>query len=122
MAPAQTRDAEYLRMLPDGEYLTNGPGDPEPCTYAIEAIREFLDAGTPLFGICLGQQLLGLASGAKTIKMKFGHHGANHPVLDLESGRVLISIQIHGFADDESTLPYIMQADTHSIFLASSLV
>jgi len=116
VVPAQTPAREALQMAPDGVFLSNGPGDPEPCTYAIDAIREFLDAGTPLFGICLGQQLLGLASGAKTIKMKFGHHGANHPVLDLESGRVLISCQNHGFAVDEATLPPDVRATHRSLF------
>jgi carbamoyl-phosphate synthase small subunit len=116
VVPAQTPAREVLRMAPDGVFLSNGPGDPEPCTYAIDAIREFLEAGTPLFGICLGQQLLGLASGAKTIKMKFGHHGANHPVLDLESGRVLISSQNHGFAVDEATLPPNVRATHRSLF------
>ena len=103
--PAQTHREEVLALKPDGVFLSNGPGDPEPCDYAIRAIREFLDAGVPTFGICLGHQLLGLASGAKTIKMKFGHHGANHPVQDLETGRVMITSQNHGFAVDAATLP-----------------
>jgi carbamoyl-phosphate synthase small subunit len=104
------------RLHPDGVFLSNGPGDPEPCTYAIEAIREFLDAGTPMFGICLGQQLLGLASGAKTLKMKFGHHGANHPVQDLDSGRVMITSQNHGFAVDPATLPANARVTHVSLF------
>ena len=116
VVPAQTPADEVLAMQPDGVFLSNGPGDPEPCTYAIEAIREFLEAGIPMFGICLGHQLLGLASGAKTVKMKFGHHGANHPVLDLESGRVLISSQNHGFAVDEATLPANVRATHQSLF------
>jgi carbamoyl-phosphate synthase small subunit len=103
--PARTPAAEALAFQPDGVFLSNGPGDPEPCTYAIEAIRQLLDTGIPMFGICLGHQLLGLAAGAKTVKMKFGHHGANHPVQDLETGRVMISSQNHGFAVDAATLP-----------------
>jgi carbamoyl-phosphate synthase small subunit len=105
VVPAQTPAADVLARRPDGIFLSNGPGDPEPCGYAIGAIREFLAAGVPLFGICLGHQLLGLAVGAKTLKMKFGHHGANHPVLDKETGQVLITSQNHGFAVDPSTLP-----------------
>ena len=93
------------RCKPDGVFLSNGPGDPEPCTYAIAAIREIVDGGMPTFGICLGHQLLGLASGARTVKMKFGHHGANHPVLDQDTGQVLITSQNHGFAVDAATLP-----------------
>src|SRR4030067_3679548 len=89
-------------MKPDGVFLSNGPGDPEPCAYAIEAIRRIIDTGLPVFGICLGHQLMGLASGARTIKMKFGHHGANHPVLEVASGRVMITSQNHGFAVDEA--------------------
>jgi carbamoyl-phosphate synthase small subunit len=96
--------------------LSNGPGDPEPCDYAIAAIERFLETDIPIFGICLGHQLLGLASGAKTRKMKFGHHGANHPVLEIDSGRVLISSQNHGFAVDESTLPDNLQATHRSLF------
>jgi carbamoyl-phosphate synthase small subunit len=92
---------DALRLKPDGVFLSNGPGDPEPCDYAIKAIREIIGTGTPVFGICLGHQLLGLAAGAKTVKMKFGHHGANHPVQDLASGRVFITSQNHGFAVDE---------------------
>ena len=105
LVPAQTPAAEVLAMRPDGVCLTNGPGDPAACDYAIAATREFLDAGIPLFGICLGHQLMGLALGAKTLKMPFGHHGANHPVKDLEDGRVLITSQNHGFAVDPATLP-----------------
>ena len=105
MVPAQTPASEVLALRPDGVFLSNGPGDPEPCDYAIRAIRELLDKGVPLFGICLGHQLMGLASGAQTIKMKFGHHGANHPVQDLDTGRVMITSQNHGFAVDAKTLP-----------------
>ena len=105
VVPAQTKASQVLARKPDGIFLSNGPGDPEPCDYAIEAIRKFLDVGVPTFGICLGHQLLGLAVGAKTLKMKFGHHGANHPVLDKETGQVLITSQNHGFAVDPATLP-----------------
>jgi carbamoyl-phosphate synthase small subunit len=105
VVPAQTPASEVLALRPDGVFLSNGPGDPEPCDYAIRAIRELLDKGVPLFGICLGHQLMGLASGAQTIKMKFGHHGANHPVQDLDTGRVMITSQNHGFAVDAKTLP-----------------
>ena len=105
VVPAQTPADQVLAMNPDGIFLSNGPGDPEPCDYAIAAIARFLTTDIPVFGICLGHQLLGLASGAKTVKMKFGHHGANHPVSELDSGRVLISSQNHGFAVDEATLP-----------------
>jgi carbamoyl-phosphate synthase small subunit len=105
VVPAQTPAAEALALHPDGIFLSNGPGDPEPCTYAIDAIREFLNTGIPMFGICLGHQLLGLAAGARTIKMKFGHHGANHPVQDLATKRVMITSQNHGFAVDPETLP-----------------
>ena len=105
VVPAQTPAREVLRMKPDGIFLSNGPGDPEPCDYAIEAIGEILDATrVPVFGICLGHQLMGLASGARTLKMKFGHHGANHPVKDLESGQVVITSQNHGFAVDPATI------------------
>jgi carbamoyl-phosphate synthase small subunit len=97
-------------------FFSNGPGDPEPCTYAIEAIRSFLDTRTPVFGICLGHQLLGLAAGGRTVKMKFGHHGANHPVIELGSGRVFISSQNHGFAVDEGTLPDNVRATHRSLF------
>ena len=116
VVPAQTPASEVLAMQPDGVFLSNGPGDPEPCTYAIEAIREIVDTGTPVFGICLGHQLLSLASGARTVKMKFGHHGANHPVLDKATGRVMISSQNHGFAVDEDSLPDNMQATHVSLF------
>ncbi|MDR2678565.1 MAG: glutamine-hydrolyzing carbamoyl-phosphate synthase small subunit [Zoogloeaceae bacterium] len=116
VTPAQTPAAEVLAMKPDGVFLSNGPGDPEPCTYAIAAIRQCIDAGVPIFGICLGHQLLGLASGAKTVKMKFGHHGANHPVKDLDSGQVLITSQNHGFAVDADTLPANLRATHVSLF------
>jgi len=105
VVPAQTPAAEVLRMKPDGVFLSNGPGDPEPCDYAIEATRELIAANLPTFGICLGHQIMGLASGGRTLKMKFGHHGANHPVQDLESGRVAITSQNHGFAVDAASLP-----------------
>ncbi len=116
VVPAQTPADKVLAMNPDGIFLSNGPGDPEPCTYAIEAIREFLKTDIPIFGICLGHQLLGLAAGAKTVKMKFGHHGANHPVLDIATGRVLISSQNHGFAVDESTLSDNVRVTHKSLF------
>ena len=103
-------------MKPDGVFLSNGPGDPQACDYAIEAIRQLLAARVPLFGICLGHQLLGLASGARTTKMKFGHHGANHPVLEIASGKVLITSQNHGFAVDEASLPGHVQATHRSLF------
>jgi carbamoyl-phosphate synthase small subunit len=103
-------------MNPDGIFLANGPGDPAPCDYAITAITKFLETDIPIFGICLGHQLLGLASGAKTLKMKFGHHGANHPVLELDSGRVFISSQNHGFAVDEATLPENLRPTHRSLF------
>ncbi len=105
VVPAKTPAAEVLAMKPDGVFLSNGPGDPEPCDYAIASTRKILDAGLPLFGICLGQQILGLACGAKTVKMKFGHRGANHPVQDLRSKRVMITSQNHGFAVDAASLP-----------------
>jgi carbamoyl-phosphate synthase small subunit len=105
VVPAQTSAADVLALNPDGVFLSNGPGDPEPCDYAIKAIAELLETDMPIFGICLGHQLLGLASGARTTKMKFGHHGANHPVLEIATGRVLITSQNHGFAVDEATLP-----------------
>ncbi len=114
--PAQASAEQALALRPDGIFLSNGPGDPEPCDYAIKAIRQFLDAGVPMFGICLGHQLLGLASGAKTIKMKFGHHGANHPVQDLDSGRVMITSQNHGFAVDAKTLPANVRVTHVSLF------
>ncbi|MGD8207185.1 MAG: glutamine-hydrolyzing carbamoyl-phosphate synthase small subunit [Thiohalocapsa sp.] len=116
VVPAQTPATDVLAMGPNGVFLSNGPGDPEPCDYAIDAIRELLAVGMPLFGICLGHQLLGLASGAKTVKMKFGHHGANHPVQDLASGEVMISSQNHGFAVDERSLPAHLQATHRSLF------
>lgn len=116
VVPAATSAEEALSLAPDGIFLSNGPGDPEPCDYAIAAIRTFLDEGAPVFGICLGHQLLGLAAGAKTTKMKFGHHGANHPVQDLASGQVMITSQNHGFAVDESTLPDNVQATHRSLF------
>jgi len=116
VVPAQTPAAEVLKLKPDGVFLSNGPGDPEPCEYAIRAIRDLLDAGVPLFGICLGHQLLGLACGAKTLKMKFGHHGANHPVQDLESKRVMITSQNHGFAVDAATLPANAKVTHVSLF------
>ncbi|MDX1380962.1 MAG: glutamine-hydrolyzing carbamoyl-phosphate synthase small subunit, partial [Xanthomonadales bacterium] len=116
VVPATTPAAEVLAMRPDGVFLSNGPGDPEPCTYAIDAIREVLDAGVPLFGICLGHQLLGLALGARTVKMKFGHHGANHPVQDLATGQVMITSQNHGFAVDEDSLPENVGPTHRSLF------
>jgi carbamoyl-phosphate synthase small subunit len=114
--PATASAKEAMALKPDGVFLSNGPGDPEPCTYAIEAIREILGTGTPIFGICLGHQLLGLAAGGKTTKMKFGHHGANHPVQDLETGRVFITSQNHGFMVDEKTLPANVKATHRSLF------
>ena len=117
VVPAQFPAKEILRMKPDGVFLSNGPGDPEPCDYAIEAIGEILDTTViPVFGICLGHQLMGLASGAKTVKMKFGHHGANHPVKDLDTGRVVITSQNHGFAVDPATLPPNLRATHVSLF------
>jgi len=116
VVPAQTPADQVLAMNPDGIFLSNGPGDPEPCLYAIEAIRRCLETDIPVFGICLGHQLLGLASGAKTLKMKFGHHGANHPVLEIASGRVFISSQNHGFAVDETTLPANLRPTHRSLF------
>jgi carbamoyl-phosphate synthase small subunit len=114
--PAQTPASEALKYRPDGIFLSNGPGDPEPCDYAVEASRELIDAGIPTFGICLGHQIMALASGAKTFKMKFGHHGANHPVKDLDSGRVSITSQNHGFAVDEKTLPGNLRPTHVSLF------
>ena len=114
--PATATAKEALALRPDGVFLSNGPGDPEPCVYAIEAIREILATDTPVFGICLGHQLLGLAAGAKTTKMKFGHHGANHPVQDLATGKVFITSQNHGFAVDEATLPANVKATHRSLF------
>jgi carbamoyl-phosphate synthase small subunit len=116
VVPAQTTAAEVQSMNPDGVFLSNGPGDPEPCGYAIKAITELLDTDLPVFGICLGHQLLGLASGARTVKMKFGHHGANHPVQELSTGRVMITSQNHGFAVDESTLPANLIPTHRSLF------
>lgn len=116
VVPAQTSAAEVLAMNPDGVFLSNGPGDPEPCDYAVAAIREILDRRLPTFGICLGHQLMALAAGAKTQKMKFGHHGANHPVKDLESGKVLITSQNHGFMVDSSTLPAEVSVTHVSLF------
>ncbi len=116
VVPARMPAREVLAMEPDGVFLSNGPGDPEPCGYAIEAIGEILERDLPVFGICLGHQLLGLASGARTVKMKFGHHGANHPVQDLESGRVMITSQNHGFAIDEDSLPGNLRATHRSLF------
>lgn len=116
VVPAQTSAAEVLKHQPDGIFLSNGPGDPEPCTYAIAAAAELIESGKPVFGICLGHQIMALASGAKTFKMKFGHHGANHPVKDLDSGRVSITSQNHGFAVDEATLPAHLRATHTSLF------
>ncbi|NHR06238.1 glutamine-hydrolyzing carbamoyl-phosphate synthase small subunit [Chromobacterium haemolyticum] len=116
VVPAKTPAADVLALNPHGVFLSNGPGDPEPCDYAIAAIRDILDAKLPVFGICLGHQLLGLASGAKTSKMKFGHHGANHPVQDLDSGRVMITSQNHGFQVDETSLPANVRVTHRSLF------
>jgi carbamoyl-phosphate synthase small subunit len=116
VVPAQTSAADVLRLQPDGVFLSNGPGDPQPCDYAIEATRTLIAAGLPTFGICLGHQILALASGAKTFKMKFGHHGANHPVKDLDSGRVSITSQNHGFAVDEASLPANLRPTHVSLF------
>ncbi len=116
LVPAQTPAADVKKLKPDGIFLANGPGDPQACDYAIDAVRELLETGIPIFGICLGQQLLALASGAKTFKMKFGHHGANHPVKDLDSGRVSITSQNHGFAVDEKTLPVNVRPTHVSLF------
>jgi len=120
VVPAQTPAADVLAMQPDGVFLSNGPGDPEPCDYAIAAIRELLAKKIPTYGICLGHQLLGLAAGARTMKMKFGHHGANHPVIDLDSGRVMITSQNHGFAVDEATLPGNVRVTHRSLFDGSN--
>ena len=116
VVPAETPASEVFALRPHGVFLSNGPGDPEPCDYAIAATREFIRTRLPLFGICLGHQLLGLAVGARTVKMKFGHHGANHPVIDLDNGRVMISSQNHGFAVDETTLPANVKATHRSLF------
>jgi carbamoyl-phosphate synthase small subunit len=116
VVPAQTRAAEVLKLKPDGVFLSNGPGDPEPCSYAIEATAELISSGKPTFGICLGHQIMALASGARTFKMKFGHHGANHPVKDLDSGRVSITSQNHGFAVDDKSLPQTLRATHVSLF------
>ena len=116
VVPATTPAKEALALGPDGIFLSNGPGDPEPCDYAIEAIREFIRLKVPMFGICLGHQLLGLAAGAQTVKMKFGHHGANHPVQDLETGQVMITSQNHGFAVDEESLPDNAKMTHKSLF------
>ncbi len=116
VVPARTTAAEALSHQPDGIFLSNGPGDPEPCDYAIDAARSLIDTGIPTFGICLGQQIMALASGAKTFKMKFGHHGANHPVKDLDSGQVSITSQNHGFAVDEKTLPANLRPTHVSLF------
>ncbi len=116
VVPAQTSADAVLAREPDGVFLSNGPGDPEPCDYAIDAVRRLIDSGVPCFGICLGHQIMALASGAKTFKMKFGHHGANHPVKDLDTGRVSITSQNHGFAVDEKTLPATLRATHVSLF------
>lgn len=116
VVPAKTPAAEVKKLKPDGVFLSNGPGDPEPCDYAIAATRELIEDGYPTFGICLGHQIMALASGAKTFKMKFGHHGANHPVKDLDSGRVSITSQNHGFAVDEKTLPANLRPTHISLF------
>jgi carbamoyl-phosphate synthase small subunit len=118
--PAQAPAEEVFKLNPDGVFLSNGPGDPEPCDYAVNAIRAILGKGIPIFGICLGHQLLALASGAKTRKMKFGHHGANHPVQDMDSGRVMITSQNHGFAVDEATLPANLRVTHKSLFDGSN--
>jgi carbamoyl-phosphate synthase small subunit len=116
VVPAETSAADALALGPDGIFLSNGPGDPEPCTYAIDAIGEFLETDIPVFGICLGHQLLALASGAKTVKMKFGHHGATHPGQELVGNRVLITSQNHGFAVDEDSLPARLRPTHRSLF------
>ena len=116
VVPAQTPASEVLAMKPDGVFLSNGPGDPEPCDYAITSIKALIDADMPLFGICLGHQLLALASGAQTVKMKFGHHGANHPVQDIATQCVMITSQNHGFAVDEKSLPNYLKATHRSLF------
>ena len=120
VVPAQTPASEAFALAPDGVFLSNGPGDPAPCDYAIAATREFVARKLPLYGICLGHQILGLALGASTVKMKFGHHGANHPVIDTDSGRVLITSQNHGFAVDEATLPANARVTHRSLFDGSN--
>ena len=120
VVPARTSADDVLAMKPDGVFLSNGPGDPAPCDYAIAAIRTFVDRKIPIYGICLGHQLLGLAIGAQTLKMKFGHHGANHPVIDLDSGQVMITSQNHGFAVDEATLPANARVTHRSLFDGSN--
>lgn len=120
VVPAQTSAVDVLALNPDGVFLSNGPGDPAPCDYAIAAIRTFIERKIPTFGICLGHQLLGLAAGAQTLKMKFGHHGANHPVIDLDSSRVMITSQNHGFAIDEATLPANVRVTHRSLFDGSN--
>jgi carbamoyl-phosphate synthase small subunit len=114
--PAQSSAAEALALKPDGVFLSNGPGDPEPCDYAIAAARELIERAIPTFGICLGHQIMALASGAKTMKMKFGHHGANHPVQDLDNGQVMITSQNHGFAVDQASLPANCRVTHVSLF------
>jgi carbamoyl-phosphate synthase small subunit len=116
VVPAKTSAEEALSLGPNGIFLSNGPGDPEPCDYAISAIEQFIEEKIPIFGICLGHQLLALAAGARTEKMKFGHHGANHPVQDLATGRVMITSQNHGFAVDEASLPDTVEATHRSLF------
>jgi carbamoyl-phosphate synthase small subunit len=116
VVPAQTSADEVIKLKPDGVFLSNGPGDPGPCSYAIQATQQLLSQNMPLFGICLGHQILALAAGAKTYKMKFGHHGANHPVKDLDTGRVSITSQNHGFAVDENSLPANVRATHTSLF------
>lgn len=116
VVPAQTPAEDVLKLNPDGIFLSNGPGDPEPCDYAITAIKRFLETDIPVFGICLGHQLLALASGAKTVKMKFGHHGGNHPVKDLAGNCVMITAQNHGFAVDETSLPANLRTTHTSLF------
>ncbi|MGD2139124.1 MAG: glutamine-hydrolyzing carbamoyl-phosphate synthase small subunit [Burkholderiales bacterium] len=116
VVPALTSVSDVMALEPDGVFLSNGPGDPEPCSYAIDAIRRLLEANVPMFGICLGHQLLGLAAGARTVKMKFGHHGANHPVQDVDSGKVMITSQNHGFAVDAESLPQDVRVTHISLF------
>jgi carbamoyl-phosphate synthase small subunit len=116
VVPAQMPAEEVLAMRPDGVFLSNGPGDPEPCAYAVAAIKSLLSTNIPIFGICLGHQLLALAAGASSVKMKFGHHGANHPVQDLKTGKVFITSQNHGFAIDEASLPETISITHKSLF------